>query len=129
VTDRLSFLVAVGLLAPALILVQTLIHNGLAVLFPAWVSIGASRARGLDVMGQRMLLLGGITIALAVSVIPAALFAGGILLAVRWLSGLTIVVLPALVFAVIIVAECWVGAEVLGRILDRTDVSAVEAPE
>jgi hypothetical protein len=127
--DRLSVAVAAALIAPAAILVQILLHNGLAVVFPAWVAVGDTRARGLDVMGQRMVLFGGIALGLVVALIPPSLCAGALFLAGRWLAGVTLFVLPAIVFAAVAAAECWLGAEVLGRILDRTDVGAVETGE
>jgi ABC-2 type transport system permease protein len=124
--DRLSLAVAAAIVAPAAILVQILLHNGLAVIFPAWVAVGDTRARGLDVMGQRMVLFGGIALSLVVALIPPVLFGGALFLAGRLLLQRTFIIGPALVFAAVAVAECWVGAEVLGRVLDRTDVGAVE---
>ncbi len=53
--QRLSYLAAAAILAPALILSQTVVQNGLAVLFPAWVKVGAGRSRGIEAMGQRLL--------------------------------------------------------------------------
>ena len=107
VLNRLSYAFAGAVVAPALILSQTVIHNGLAVLFPAWVvdwgGGGGSRSRGIDAMGQRLLMMFAIMMAL--------------------------VVLPALEFSAVVVAQCWVATEVFGRILARTDVSALDAAE
>ena len=36
---------------------------------------------------------------------------------------------PALIVSVVVLAECWLAIEGLGRVLDRTDPSAVEASE
>ena len=73
---------AAFLLAPAIILSQVVVQNGLAVLFPAWVAVGASRARGIDAMGQRMLLLAGMLLALVVSLVPGIVAGRGV--RVRW---------------------------------------------
>ena len=70
VAHRAPYLAAAFVLAPALILSQVVVQNGLAVLFPAWVAVGASRARGIDAMGQRLLMLAGILLTLVVSVLP-----------------------------------------------------------
>jgi hypothetical protein len=129
VSDRAWYGLAAAIVAPAVILIQILIHNGLAVVFPAWAAVGDTRSRGLDVMGQRMVLMGGIALGLFVVLLPPALCAGALILAGRFLVQTTFVVGPALVFAAVAVGECWIGAEVLGRVLDRTDVGAVETSD
>jgi hypothetical protein len=126
---RASVLAAALVLAPALVLLQVVVQNGLAVLFPAWVAVGASRARGIDAMGQRLLLLAGIMLTLAVSLVPGVLAAAAVAFAVYRATGAVLILLPALVVAVVVAAECWLAAEGLGRVLDRTDPSAVEASE
>jgi len=45
------------------------------------------------------------------------------------LTGTIPIVIPALLAAVVVLAECWAATELLGRVLDRTDVSAVDAAE
>ena len=47
--------------------------------------------------------------------------AGGIYL----LSGVLLIVIPAAIIMGVLVAECLMVVELLGRVLDRTDVSAV----
>jgi len=124
-----SYLAAAAVLAPALIVVQTIVQNGLAVLFPAWVAVGASRARGIDAMGQRLLLMGASLLTLALAILPGAIVGGGVALGVYALTGTLLIVLPALLTAVVVCAECWAATELLGRVLDRTDVTAVDPAE
>ena len=45
--------------------------------FPAWVPLGNQRPRGLDAMGQRLIMLGGTWLLLIVMALPGAI-AGGI---------------------------------------------------
>jgi hypothetical protein len=127
--SRASIFAAAFILAPAVVAAQVVAHNGLAVLFPAWAAIGATRARGIDAMGQRLLLLAGMLFTLLVSLLPgvaaAAAFAGVVYL----IAGTVLVVAPAMLAALVVAAECWVAIEGLGRVLDRTDPSAVEAGE
>jgi hypothetical protein len=127
--NRASFAIAAAILAPAIILSQTVVQNALAVLFPAWVTVGASRSRGIDAMGQRLLMLAGILVTLAASLLPGALIAGVVAFAVYWITGATLVILPALIVALVVVGECWLAVEGLGRVLERTDVSAIDAAE
>jgi len=126
---RVSYALAAAILGPALILSQTVVQNGLAVLFPAWISVGASRARGIDAIGQRLLLMAANLLALALSVLPAAVIAGLAALAVYWLTGTILIVVPAIIITVVVGAECWLATELLGRVLDRTDVTAIDVAE
>jgi hypothetical protein len=127
--DLLSYSAAAAILAPAIILSQTVVLNGIAVLFPAWSLMGTSRARGIDAMGQRLLMMAGILLTLALSLLPGAAVAAALMFVVYWLSGTLLIVLPALLVAAVVLVECWVATELLGRVLDRTDVSAIEPVE
>jgi hypothetical protein len=127
--DRLGYAVAAAILAPPVILAQTVVLNGIAVLFPAWASLGASRSRGIDAMGQRLLMMAGILVTLALSLLPGAAAAGALMFVVYWLTGTLLIVLPAMLVAGVVLVECWVAAELLGRVLDRTDVTAIEPIE
>ena len=129
VAHRASYLAAAFVVAPAIILSQVVVQNGLAVLFPAWVAVGASRARGIDAMGQRLFMLAGMLLTLVVSLVPGVMAAAALAFLVYELTGTVPIVLPALVVALVIAGECWLAIEGLGRILDRTDPSAVEATE
>ena len=127
--ELVSVAVGAALVAPGLILVQLLVHNTLAILFPAWVVMGASRARGIDVMGQRMLMMAGMFLALALAMLPALLAAGIVGYAIYLVLHVIPIVLPALIAAVVLVVECVVATEMLGGVLERTDISAIPADE
>jgi hypothetical protein len=126
---RWSLVAAGFVLAPALILSQVLVHNGLAVLFPAWVAVGASRARGIDAMGQRLVMFAGTILTLVVSLLPGAIAGAAVAFVVYLATGAVTIVLPALIAALVVAGECWLAIEGLGRVLDRTDPGAVEAAE
>ena len=126
VLDRVSYGLAAALLAPPLIVVQLVVQNGLAVLFPAWAVIGATRSRGVEVMGQRLLLQAGIWLSLILALLPAAaaaaVAAGAIYLATHVIP----IVIPAAIGAVVILGEAFLATEALGKALDRTDVGSLE---
>ena len=126
---RVSFLAAGIVLAPAVILSQVVVQNGLAVLFPAWVAVGASRSRGIDAMGQRLLMIAGMLFALGVSLIPGVVAAVAFAFVAYQVTGVILILLPAFIVALAVAGECWLAVEGLGRVLDRTDPSAVEASE
>jgi predicted ABC-type exoprotein transport system permease subunit len=125
IPDRAAILFAAMAVTPGLILVQLLIQNALAVTFPAWVAIGPTR-RGVDVMGQRMLVVFGSLLVVVLAVLPAALVGGVVLLALRWLTGEWRIALPGLVAAMVLLGEAFAGSELVGLIVERTDVSALD---
>lgn len=129
VVNRVSYGLAALLIAPALILVQLLVQNAMAILFPAWVVVGATRSRGVDVMGQRLVMQAGIWLTLLLAVVPAALVAGVVAAGVYWATGVLPVVLAAAVGAAVIFSECLLATEALGRALDRADVGSIEPTE
>jgi hypothetical protein len=117
------------LLAPALILAQLVVQNGIAVLFPAWMILGKSRVRGVEGMGQQMLMTwGGLLLAVLFLAPPAA--GAAIVMFAVYSATHTIVVLPAAaVLLALLVAESLVVTGWLGRVLDRTDLAAVDPVE
>jgi ABC-2 type transport system permease protein len=127
--NKWSFVAAAALVTPAILLSQTVLLNGLAVVLPAWSVTGASRARGIAAMGQRMLMLAGILLTLALSLVPGAVVAAVVAFAIYYATGAILIIVPALLLALFVVAECWLVVEALGRALDRTDVTAIDATE
>src|SRR5262249_60348364 len=71
--DRLVVALGAGIVAPALVFAQFTIHNAAALLFPAWVPLGSGRPKGIDAMGQRLLLFAGIILGLVVMMAPGAI--------------------------------------------------------
>jgi hypothetical protein len=129
IADRLSYTIAALLLAPGLILTSLTVLNGLATLFPAWISTGATRSRGVDAIGQRLFTTAGLLLTLAIALVPATAVAGVVAGGIYLLSGILVVVIPAAIIAAVLVLECLLVIEMLGRVLDRTDVSAVSPVE
>ena len=128
---RFAIAVAAALVSPALIVAQLVLHNGIAVLFPAWVAIGTTRARGIDAMGQRLLMMAGVALVLLVSVVPAALLAAPVVLAIEAFlghHGLAILA-AAIVMTSVILAESWFALGWLGRAFERTDATDLEPSE
>jgi hypothetical protein len=126
---RLSLCGATFLLAPALIGAQLIVHNAAAVLFPAWVQTGRQRSRGIDALGQRLILFGGVMLGLLVVVGPGAIVGGLVAFVLyRWI-GVAVAVPAAALCLTVIAMEMWLATEALGRAFDRIDLSAVEPAE
>lgn len=116
------------LVAPSIILMQLTLQNAAALAFPAWVVTGPRRrAAGIDMMGQRMLTMAGLLAALTVCLVPPAIAGGLVGYGIYAVTGAVTVLPAAAVASAVIVAECVIGTEALGALLDRTDVSALDA--
>ena len=130
VATRWSLLLAALFVAPGIVLTQLLAQNGLAVTFPSWIAIGHNnRAGGVDVVGQRMLVMIAVALALIVSLIPAAIVAAIGAGIVYLLTGTVPVVLAGALAGATLLAEAFAGSEVVGAILERSDISVLDAPE
>jgi hypothetical protein len=129
VATRVSIAVAMAILAPALIFAQYIIHNAVALMFPAWVPLGASRPRGLDAMGQRLIMLGGTWILLLVMALPGGIAGGLVWLGFRQWIGAASLVPAASVASGVIAIEVLMASEMLGPAYERVDLSAVERSE
>ena len=129
VGGRVTFAILAGLIAPMLIVGQLLVQNAAVIFFPGWIQTGGGRARGIETMGQNILMFAGTLLALVVGVLPAALLgavAGFFLYSFFGLPGL----IPAGVLAAgVLVLEAALVLVLLGRILERTDPTQVEAAD
>ena len=127
--SRVSFAVSAIVVASAILTAHLVVHNAVAVMFPAWVRIGARAAPGVEMMGQNMLVMAGAVIVLAAAVAPAALAAVVAVVVMHQFAGSVPLVVPAALFAGVLLLECLAAAGALGRVLDATDVNAMERPE
>jgi len=116
-------------LAPALIFAQLTVHNGVALIFPAWVPLGNQRPRGFDAMGQRLILLGGTWLLLIVMALPGAIAGGIVWFALQFFIGVAAIVPGALVCAAILMIEVLVATEALGPAYESIDLTAIERAE
>jgi hypothetical protein len=126
---RTSAALAAAILAPALIIAQLTIHNAVALVFPAWIPLGNQRARGLDAMGQRIILLGGTWALLILMTIPGAIAGGLVWFAFRPFIGEAVFVPAALVCTAIMGLEVMIASEALGPAYDRLDLTTIERTE
>jgi hypothetical protein len=126
---RAAVALAGAILAPMLIAGQLIVQNAAVVLFPGWVATGGTRARGVEAMGQNILMFAATLLSLAIGVLPALAVAGSL----GWLFYLLIGwpgVLPAaVVFAGILLGEAMLALIWLGRVLERIEPSQVEVAE
>ena len=98
-------------------------------MFPAWVPLGNQRARGLDAMGQRLIMMGGTWLLMAVALLPGAIVGGIIWFALQQFIGPGALIPAAAACTAIVGIEVLLATEALGPVYERLDVMAVEKAE
>jgi len=118
---------AVAVAVPVFNALMFAIQNATALLFPAWVRLGAE-ARGFETMGQNLLTTGATTLAAAVGLV----FPVGVGLLTVWLSsvfdsflGAWSILVGTVLGCVVLAIELWPMIVWLGTVFERTDVSEV----
>lgn len=123
--DRTAILVLATLVLPVLNLVGFTVQNGAALLFPAWVRVGARRAGGVEALGQHFLLLAVFWLVMALALAPPV--AAGMLLATALKDSAPV---PAAAVGLtaglgVIAVEVRVALGWLGGIFERTEPGVV----
>jgi hypothetical protein len=126
---RMAIGIAAMILAPAIVFAQYTIHNATALLFPGWVPLGSGRPRGVDAMGQRLILLGGTWLMLLVFLLPGVLIGGVLWIAFYRFLGPWVLLPGALTCVVIVAIEVLLVTEALGPAYEQLDITSVERPE
>jgi hypothetical protein len=122
--ERSLLLAAAVVYLPAINLLGMLIQNAAALLYPAWVRLGAGRAAGVEVLGQNLLMMVAFVSLLAVILALPVVLAGGCFLLLReGLSGWAALPATAL-FLGAVAFEAALIVEWLGGIFERTDPAA-----
>ena len=121
---RIMFALSAVLAVTAVIVAQLVVHNGIAVCFPAWVELKTAAGAAAMEMGVRMMIVmyGALVLLPFVLVIPAGAAAAAYFVA----GGLLI---PSALFAALLMGESLAATEIIGRILDRTDLQDVVVTE
>jgi hypothetical protein len=126
---RIAYAAAAAAVAPALLAAQYLVQNAAAVFFPAWIPQGESRPRGVDAMGQRLILFGGVMLAVAFLVLPGAIAGGVVWLGLGGALGRAAVFPAAVACSAIVTVETLALTEALGPAYERLDILSVERSE
>lgn len=117
-----TLLLAAALIGlPAINILGMLIQNAAALLYPAWVRLGAGRPGGVEVLGQNLLMMVAFVTLLGVTLaVPIVLGGGCFLLLGGWLSNWA--ALPAIaLFLGSVAFEALLIVDWLGGVFERTD--------
>ncbi len=122
---RLSGLVCIAILIPPVCLLQLLVPNAGAVIFPSWAQAARPGRGGIEVMGQRLIFVAGQMMVLLAAVVPA----GGFAVLAGFAASLTASPASAFVTGAVTLllalgAEISLGIFWLGRRFERFDLSA-----
>jgi hypothetical protein len=115
--------------APALVSPQFIVHNAVAVFFPAWVPTGGRQPRGVDAIGQRLIMMAGVVLSLLLFALPGGLAGGVVWLALHRLLGAAALVPAAVAFTLAVMAEVLMAVELLAPAYERLDLTSVERAE
>jgi hypothetical protein len=115
---------AVGVVVPAINLVMLLIPNSVAVVLPSWVRFDKNAPRGIENLGQNIIVAIGTLIVMGGVMVPAGLIFAGVWVLGGWLLGpMAALLLAAVAGAAVIIGEASVAIYFLGKAFERFDVS------
>ncbi|MDQ3137999.1 MAG: putative ABC exporter domain-containing protein [Gemmatimonadota bacterium] len=120
---RTIVLVAAGICLPGVNYMGMLIQNGAALLFPAWVHLGAGRPGGVEALGQNMLMIVAYAATLGLALAMPGVLAAGTFVASRGALGGWAAVPAAVTLLVGVVGEAAVALRWLGRVFEQTDAA------
>ena len=121
---RSAVLAAAVVCLPGINFLGMLIHNGTALLFPAWVHLGSNRPGGVEALGQNMLMIVAYAALLALSLAGPAGIAAALGILLERSLGWWAAVPAALVLLAGIAAESVVLVRRLGRVFERMEPMA-----
>ena len=115
--------------APALVTPQYIVHNAVAIFFPAWVPAGMQQPRGVDAMGQRLIMMAGVVCSLLLFALPGAIAGGIVWLVLSRLLGPAALVPATVFFTLVVLIEVVLATEWLAPAYERLDLLGVERGE
>jgi hypothetical protein len=121
----LEWLVTAAIVAPFWNGLALLIPNAAVLLFPGWFQTRTDAPQGIEVAGQRLLLLFGQLIVIGIAVLPAGLaFALSFVPLQMAGAGALAAFAGAIAASIVLAAEAALGIWLIGKLFDRFDLAA-----
>lgn len=124
---RTAALAAAFAFLPAVNLLGLLIHNGAAMLYPAWIGPAPGRPGGVEALGQNMLAIIGYVALLAVALLLPVASGAAVLAILRPGIGWWAAAPAAAAGLAVAAVEARLMIGWIGRAFERTDASALSA--
>ena len=128
---RIAGGLAFAAITPVLVMLQLLVPNAAALVFPGWFQASRGRGGGPEVVGQRMIFFIAQLFTMLAALAPAALMAAAVIaILVGWLHvwEVAAIGIAALGVFVVLAAEVWCGIWWLGQRFEKLDLSAELRP-
>ena len=125
-TEVAMALVGVGMIAvlPALTACALVLRNLIVIVLPSWGAPSAQETRGLEVFGQRLVVLFGTLVVLGLVLLPAGAV-GTVIALLLWPAlGIAVVPIVSVAAAAVALGEAWLGLALVGRAFERMEPSA-----
>jgi hypothetical protein len=121
---RSAALAGAVVILPTVNFLGLLIHNGAAILYPAWITPASGRPGGIEALGQNMLAIIAYVGLLSLTLVPPVAIGAILFLSLREGVGWWAAAPAAAAGLVAAAAEARVMINWLGRIFERTDPAA-----
>ncbi|MBA3260005.1 MAG: hypothetical protein H0T68_11145 [Gemmatimonadales bacterium] len=118
---RSAVLAAAFVFLPAVNLLGLLIHNGAAMLYPAWIAPGSDRPGGVEALGQNMLAMIAYLALLATTLLLPVAVGAAVFLGFGWGIGWWAAVPASAAALGVAAAEARVMIGWIGRVFERSD--------
>ena len=121
---RITGAIWLAVITPPVVMLQLLVPNAAALVFPAWFQASRFRGGGPEVAGQRMIFFFAQLITMAIALLPAAAFAALLIFILQPFVGPALAVSAGGLIALAILAgELWCGLWLLGQRFEHYDLS------
>jgi hypothetical protein len=113
-----------AMVLPVLDVILLLIPNAAVLLFPAWIQTGKDSPRGIEVTGQRLVMVLAQLLVLALTILPAAGAFAAVFFLLNFTVGPVAAILPASLAGLVVLAvEAAFGVMLLGKLFERFNVT------
>ena len=118
-----------AILLPAWNALSIIEQNGMALVFPSWVALGARRMVGLEAIGQGILATLARVLFMLLATLPAGMLFLGVLVFASAQGGPFPSVLAAIAAALVLLVEAAAGLVLMGERFEGFEIEELEARE
>jgi hypothetical protein len=122
-SERVAAGLSAVLVLPFVSLIGVLIQNATALILPGWVALGREHERGVEAMGQRLIVSVATVLTLLVAGLPAGIVFAGVYLAGSGAMGTAALPAASLAAALTLGAVAAAGILWLGRLFENLDAA------